>query len=71
VVRNGGMWGVTQVPVPHDVAPGQALTFQFDATAPATPGFHPLTFQMEVAQGAWIGGVGPTIGTPIEVKKPN
>jgi hypothetical protein len=52
---NNTTWGLSSVELPGgSVAPGAEVTFSFEITAPATPGFH--TFQWRMAQnGAGFG----------------
>ncbi|MBI4422906.1 MAG: fibronectin type III domain-containing protein, partial [Elusimicrobia bacterium] len=48
-------WGVRRQALPHDVAPGQTVTFQLAATAPAQPGAYPFHWQLIQEWIEWFG----------------
>jgi hypothetical protein len=58
-------WGVNRVNLPHDVAPGQLVTFNFIFTAPTSPGYYDFQWQMLQNGVGWFGAT--TTNIPIEV----
>lgn len=48
-------WGVWRMPVPHDVAPGQNVTWNFTATAPANAGTYNFQWKMVNVNAEWFG----------------
>jgi len=42
----GGLWGGNIPPLPSDVAPGSQVTFNFNVTAPSTPGTYNFQWRM-------------------------
>jgi len=43
----GGLWGGYFPPLPNDVAPGAQVTFNFNITAPPTPGTYNLQWRLD------------------------
>jgi len=43
----GGLWGGNDPPLPADVAPGSQVTFNFNVTAPSTPGTYNFQWRMK------------------------
>ena len=46
VSESGGLWIGYTPPLPSDVAPGSQVTFNFNATAPSTPGTYNFQWRM-------------------------
>ena len=44
--ESSGNWGVATVPMPHDVEPGESVTFEVDVTAPSALGSYPMRWVM-------------------------
>jgi Ig-like domain from next to BRCA1 gene len=58
-------WGFNRVELPHDVAPGDEVTFDFWVTAPATAGRYSFQWRMLQEGITWFGG--STIDQPVVV----
>jgi hypothetical protein len=58
-------WGLNRVALPHDVLPGEQVTFNFFITAPAEPGSYDFQWRMVQEGVEWFGDLSPNI--PIEV----
>src|SRR5260370_262909 len=59
-------WGTARVDLQGDVAPGAAATFDFDITAPATPGTYNFQWRMVQEMVNWFGDSTPNI--PVDVQ---
>jgi RHS repeat-associated protein len=58
--QNNSTWGFNRVAVPHDVPPGQSVTFNVNVTAPATPNTYNFRWQMvRDSTGSWFGPLTP------------
>jgi Ig-like domain-containing protein len=57
--QDNTIWGTGRVGLPRSVAPGEYVTFSFNATAPSTPGTY--NFQWKMVQDAveWFGDLTP------------
>jgi hypothetical protein len=62
---DNSIWGLNRVNLPHDVAPGQPVIFNFNITAPMSPGFYDFQWQMLQNGVGWFGAM--TGNIPIEV----
>ena len=58
-------WGVPNVTLPGDVAPGGAVTFSFTVTAPATSGSHAFQWRMEQQGAGPFGEASPNRVIPV------
>lgn len=55
--QDNGTWGITRVNVPASVAPGANATFNFNVTAPSSPGTYNFQWRMvQDGSGEWFGG---------------
>src|SRR5260370_16624216 len=61
-------WGTARVDLQGDVAPGAAATFDFDITAPPTPGTYNFQWRMVQEMVNWFGDSTPNI--PADVQPP-
>jgi hypothetical protein len=50
------MWGLSQLGLASSVAPGSSVTFDFTASAPATPGTYNFQWQMNQSGVGYFGG---------------
>lgn len=57
--RDTPRWGVNRVQIPADVGVGQTVAFQFEVTAPASPGVHAFQWRLIREGVAWIGPLSP------------
>ena len=48
-------WGVSRVPLPAGVAPGETVDFTFEITAPAEAGAYPFRWKMVRGAAGWFG----------------
>ncbi len=48
-------WGVSRVPLPAGVAPGETVDFTFQITAPEEAGAYPFLWKMVRGAGGWFG----------------
>jgi hypothetical protein len=62
------IWGVTSVPLPVAVAPGDSVTFEFYVVTPTLPGTYNFQWQMNLPAGTPFGQVSPA--TPVQVVAP-
>jgi hypothetical protein len=53
--HDNGTWGMGRVALPGPVAPGQQVTFNFDVTAPSTPGSYNFQWRMVQDGVEWFG----------------
>lgn len=53
------VWGTNRVALPHDVAPGTDVAFNFWVPAPGSPGTYPMQWQMVADGMSWFGGPTP------------
>ncbi|MDR3643441.1 MAG: NBR1-Ig-like domain-containing protein, partial [Candidatus Doudnabacteria bacterium] len=49
-------WGFNRVALPSSVSPGSQVTFNFNPTAPTTPGTYNFDWQMLQESVTWFGG---------------
>jgi hypothetical protein len=63
--QDNSIWGLNGVEVPHDVAPGDEVTFYFTVTAPSVPGTYHFQWRMVQELVTWFGDV--TADVPIVV----
>jgi uncharacterized protein affecting Mg2+/Co2+ transport len=54
-------WGANRIELPGDVAPGQEANFSFYATAPSTPGWYQMQWQMVSDYCCWFGDLTPSV----------
>jgi hypothetical protein len=55
--QDNSQWGRSRVELPHEVAPGQNVTFRFPIAAPLQVGKYAFQWRI-VADGAqWVGAV--------------
>jgi hypothetical protein len=59
------IWNAVRIPLPNDVPPGATVTFNFNATAPSTPGNYNFQWQMNYMPVERFGDVTPNV--PITV----
>jgi hypothetical protein len=52
-------WGLARVDVPHDVVPGEEVTFTFTVVAPSAPGEQPFQWRMVQEDIGWFGDATP------------
>jgi RHS repeat-associated protein len=64
--ENNTAWGLSRVQLPSSVAPGASVTFNFNVTAPATPGIYNFQWQMVQEFAGWFGPI--TQALQIEVR---
>jgi hypothetical protein len=57
-------WG-GRVELPHDVVPGQSVTFNFTVTAPSVLGIHNFQWRMLQEGVTWFGAFSPNV--PVQV----
>lgn len=59
--RDNWNWGMARVGLPHDVAPGQTVTFNMTLTAPPATGAGPVSVQWQMVQDGveWFGQATP------------
>jgi N-acetylneuraminic acid mutarotase len=60
-------WGLNRVGLPGPVAPGQQVTFQFTATAPANPGTYDFAWRMVQEGVQWFGDFTPDVPVVVQV----
>jgi len=53
--QDNSTWGSSRVDVPHDVAPGDEITFSFPITAPTAPGTYHFQWRMVQESVTWFG----------------
>jgi hypothetical protein len=53
--QDGTTWGINRVELPHDVAPGEQVTFTFSITAPTAPGTYRFQWRMVQELVTWFG----------------
>jgi RHS repeat-associated protein len=58
-------WGFNRVALPNDVAPGEQVTFSFNATAPTTPGTYNFQWQMLREGVAAFGAASPNVAVSV------
>ena len=63
--QDNSTWGLNRVEVPHDVAPGDEVTFDFQITAPTAPGTYDFQWRMVQELVTWFGDF--TADVPIVV----
>jgi hypothetical protein len=61
-------WGTNRVELPHDVAPGEQVSFPMQLTAPTTPGTYHFAWRMVQEGITWFGDTSPDI--PVVVPAP-
>jgi hypothetical protein len=66
--QDSSTWGLNRVELPHDVPPGDEVTFQFPITAPTTPGIHHFQWRMVQDGVTWFGDF--TTDIPVVVAAP-
>ena len=60
-----GSWGVPRIDVPTAIAPGANVTFNFNITAPTTPGSYTTKWRMLQEGVAWFGDFTPEISVTV------
>jgi hypothetical protein len=63
--QDNSTWGSNRVELPHDVAPGDEVTFDFPITAPTAPGTYHFQWRMVQELVTWFGDF--TADVPIVV----
>jgi hypothetical protein len=63
--QDNSTWGFNRVELPHDVAPGDEATFQFNVTAPTTPGTYQFQWRMVQELVTWFGDT--SVDVPVVV----
>ena len=58
-------WGVSQVPAPSPVTPGAEIIFNFNITAPATPGVYNFQWQMLRNGVGYFGQITPNVAVNV------
>jgi hypothetical protein len=53
--QDNATWGRNRVELPHDVAPGDEVSFEFPITAPSTPGTYHFQWRMVQEGITWFG----------------
>ena len=53
--QDNSTWGLNRVELPHDVAPGDEVTFSFPITSPAAPGTYHFQWRMVQELVTWFG----------------
>lgn len=59
--ENNSTWGLIRVNVPTTVSPGQEITFNFNPTAPASPGNYNFQWRMLREGVQWFGDFTPNV----------
>lgn len=59
--ENNSTWGLNKVNVPSTVSPGQQITFNFNPTAPASPGNYNFQWRMLREGVQWFGDFTPNV----------
>ncbi|WP_199516835.1 NBR1-Ig-like domain-containing protein [Nucisporomicrobium flavum] len=59
--QDNSHWGNGRVALPHDVAPGDEVTFAFDAHTPAAPGVYAFQWRMVQDGVTWFGDFSPQV----------
>lgn len=62
---DNALWGTPRVTVPHDVPPNGTVTFNFNVTAPATPGNYGFQWRMLQEGVQWFGDVTDKIAVTV------
>lgn len=57
--ENNSTWGLVRVNVPSTVSPGQQVTFNFNPTAPSSPGNYNFQWRMLRENVQWFGDFTP------------
>ncbi|MBL8951792.1 MAG: hypothetical protein JNK82_13500 [Myxococcaceae bacterium] len=55
--QDNSQWGRARVELPHEVAPGQNVTFRFPITAPLQPGQYAFQWRIVVDGVQWVGAL--------------
>jgi hypothetical protein len=63
-------WTTTSVPLPAAVAPNDSVTFEFQVTAPSTPGTYNFQWQMNLPAGTPFGLVSPATSVQVVAAGP-
>jgi RHS repeat-associated protein len=63
-------WGMSRVSLPSDIAPGQTATFNFNVTAPSTPGSYNFQWRMLQENVAWFGDFSPNVSIIVSTPPP-
>ncbi|HJQ31665.1 MAG TPA: PKD domain-containing protein, partial [Pyrinomonadaceae bacterium] len=58
-------WGGSRINLPASVAPGQSVTFNFNVTAPSTPGTYNLQARMVQDGVQWFGATTPNVAVTV------
>jgi hypothetical protein len=53
--QDSSTWGLNRIELPHDVAPGDEVTFSFPITSPAAPGTYHFQWRMVQELVTWFG----------------
>jgi len=64
------IWTTTRVELAGDVAPGGVATFNFQVTAPATPGAYSLEWHMLREWGEWFGAPSQAVSVSVATPPP-
>jgi hypothetical protein len=54
-------WGLSEVALPGDVAPGAEVSFDFDVTAPSSAGLYDIQWQMYKVGYGFFGEISPNV----------
>ena len=65
--QDNATWGLQRVDVPNDVAPGDEVTFTFQATAPTVAGSYNFQWRMVDELVTWFGDFTPNIPVVVQV----
>ena len=64
--QDNTIWtGLTRVALPHNVAPGQNVTFSFNVTAPSTPGMYNFQWKMVQDLVEWFGAQSTNVAVAV------
>ena len=63
--QDNGTWLTGRVDVPASIAPGQNATFNFNVTAPSTPGTYNFQWRMLEEGVEWYGGYTPNVSITV------
>ena len=65
---DGSIWGLSSIALNAPVAPGTAVTFNFNVTAPVTPGLANFQWQMSQDGTGFFGVVTPNVPVSVVIR---
>lgn len=63
--QDNKVWGLNRVKVPFSVAPGEEAPFNFEVTAPSTPGVYDFQWRMVHEFLEWFGDYTPKVSVSV------